>query len=54
MEVPRLADYDKTMAKLVSKGPGKEMSTTMGYVRLLGDLLRDKQIGKYIVPILSR
>ena len=51
MEVPRLADYEKTMAKLVSKGPGKEMSTTMGYVRLLGDLLRDKQIGKYIVPI---
>ena len=51
MEVPRLADYDKTMAKLVSKGPGKEMSTTMGFVRLLGDLLRDKKIGKYIVPI---
>jgi pyruvate dehydrogenase E1 component len=51
IEVPRLADYEKTMAKLVSKGPGKEMSTTMGYVRLLGDLLRDKKIGKYIVPI---
>jgi len=51
MKVPRLADYDKTMAKLVSKGPGKEMSTTMGFVRLLGDLLRDKQIGKQIVPI---
>lgn len=51
MEVPRLADYAKTMEKLVSKGPGKEMSTTMGYVRLLTDLLRDKQIGKYIVPI---
>ena len=50
-EVPRLADYEKTMAKLVSKGPGKEMSTTMGFVRLLGDLLRDKKIGKYIVPI---
>ncbi len=51
MEVPRLADYEKTMAKLVSKGPGKEMSTTMGYVRLLGDLLRDKKIGRNIVPI---
>jgi pyruvate dehydrogenase E1 component len=51
MTVPRLADYDKTMAKLVSKGPGKEMSTTMGFVRLLGDLLRDKKIGKHIVPI---
>ena len=51
MKVPRLADYEKTMAKLVSKGPGKDMSTTMGFVRLLSDLLRDKQIGKYIVPI---
>ncbi len=51
MKVPRLTDYEKTMAKLVSKGPGKEMSTTMGFVRLLGDLLRDKQIGKNIVPI---
>ena len=51
MEVPRLADYDKTMAKLVSKGTGKEMSTTMGFVRLLSDLLRDKKIGKHIVPI---
>lgn len=50
-EVPRLADYEKTLAKLVSSSPGKEMSTTMGFVRLLGDLLRDKKIGKYIVPI---
>jgi pyruvate dehydrogenase E1 component len=51
MEVPRIADYAKSLEKLVSKGPGKEMSTTMGYVRLLGDLLRDKKIGKNIVPI---
>jgi pyruvate dehydrogenase E1 component len=51
MPVPKLAEYDKTMAKLVSRGPGKEMSTTMGFVRLLGDLLRDKRIGKNIVPI---
>jgi pyruvate dehydrogenase E1 component len=51
MQVPRLADYEKTVAKLVSKGPGKDMSTTMGFVRLLSDILRDKQIGKQIVPI---
>ncbi len=51
MPVPRIEEYEKTMAKLVSKGPGKEMSTTMGFVRLLGDLLRDKKIGKHIVPI---
>jgi pyruvate dehydrogenase E1 component len=51
LKVPRLSDYEKTMAKLVSKGPGKDMSTTMGYVRLLSDLLRDREIGKHIVPI---
>ncbi|WP_428307155.1 pyruvate dehydrogenase (acetyl-transferring), homodimeric type [Lacipirellula sp.] len=51
LEVPRLADYAKSLDKLVSKGPGKEMSTTMGFVRLLTDLLRDKKIGKAIVPI---
>ena len=51
LEVPSLADYSKTLDKLVSKGPGKEMSTTMGFVRLLGDLLRDKKIGQRIVPI---
>ena len=51
MKVPRLAEYEKSMAKLVSRGEGKEMSTTMGFVRLLSDLLRDKQIGKHIVPI---
>ncbi|NOY42334.1 MAG: pyruvate dehydrogenase (acetyl-transferring), homodimeric type [Planctomycetes bacterium] len=50
-KMPTLADYEKSMAKLVSKGPGKEMSTTMGFVRLLGDMLRDKAIGKNIVPI---
>ncbi|TWT46698.1 pyruvate dehydrogenase (acetyl-transferring), homodimeric type [Botrimarina hoheduenensis] len=51
LEVPTLAEYGKTLEKLVSKGPGKEMSTTMGFVRLLTDLLRDKKIGKHIVPI---
>ena len=51
MEVPALADYQKSLGKLVSAGPGKEMSTTMGFVRLLTDMLRDKKIGKHIVPI---
>ncbi|MEM8864774.1 MAG: pyruvate dehydrogenase (acetyl-transferring), homodimeric type [Planctomycetota bacterium] len=51
LEVPTLEDYAKTLDKLVSKGPGKEQSTTMGFVRLLTDLLRDKKIGKQIVPI---
>ncbi|MDC0936793.1 pyruvate dehydrogenase (acetyl-transferring), homodimeric type, partial [Pirellulales bacterium] len=51
MEVPRLTEYQKSLDKLVSAGPDKAMSTTMGFVRLLGDLLRDKKIGKHIVPI---
>jgi pyruvate dehydrogenase E1 component len=50
-EVPKIADYAKSLDKLVSKGPGKEMSTAMGFVRLLTDLLRDKKIGKQLVPI---
>jgi len=52
MEVPRMADYAKTVeGKLVSKDDKNPMSTTMGFVRLLTDLLRDKKIGKHIVPI---
>ena len=51
LEVPTLSEYSKTLDKLISKGEGKEMSTTMGFVRLLSDLLRDKKIGKQIVPI---
>jgi len=52
MEVPKLEDYRKTIDnKLVSRGEGKEIATTMCFVRLLTDLLRDKKIGKHIVPI---
>ena len=47
LTVPKLPDYAKTLDKKLQG----EMSTTNGFVRLLGDLLRDKQIGKYIVPI---
>ncbi len=48
IQVPTLGDYADKIAK---KTVGKEISTTMGFVRLLEDLLRDKEIGKYIVPI---
>ncbi len=47
MDVPSLQDYERTLKKI----SGSELSTTMGFVRLLGDLLRDKQIGEFIVPI---
>jgi pyruvate dehydrogenase E1 component len=46
-QMPRLADYGKSLDKI----SGRELSTTSSFVRLLGDLLRDKKIGKQIVPI---
>jgi len=47
LEVPELSVFEPLL-----KGSGdKEMSTTMGYVRLLTLLCRDKKIGKNIVPI---
>lgn len=47
-EVPTLKDY-ATFTKATSEG--KPLSTTMGFVRLLGRLCKDKKIGKNIVPI---
>ncbi len=47
LKMPSLDQYRDTL-----KGSGtREMSTTMGFVRLFTKLLRDKQIGKHIVPI---
>ena len=37
----------------VKKGSGKQqIATTMGFVRLLKDLMRDKEFGKRVVPII--
>ena len=36
-----------------SQADGKEMSTTMAFVRLLGNLLKDKALGPRIVPIVA-
>ena len=38
-------------AEFFAGSEGREVSTTMAFVRLLARLLRDKQIGRYIVPI---
>jgi pyruvate dehydrogenase E1 component len=46
-EVPTLAEY----SAFVKDSGGKPMSTTMGFVRLLSRLCKDKKIGKQIVPI---
>lgn len=47
IEVPRIDAYEEFLAG----SGGKEMSTTMGFVRLLSKLCRDKKVGKHIVPI---
>lgn len=46
-DVPSLEDY----AAFTKDSGGKEISTTMGFVRLLSRLCKDKKIGKYVVPI---
>jgi pyruvate dehydrogenase E1 component len=48
IEVPRYDDYRKLIDRDSER---KEMSTTMGFVRLLSKLLEDPKIGKNIVPI---
>jgi pyruvate dehydrogenase E1 component len=48
LKVPSLEDLDE----FTKDSAGKEVSTTMAYVRLFGQLLRDKEIGKLIVPII--
>ena len=45
---PGLEAFD---AQLKGTGAGREVSTTMAFVRILTALLRDKNIGKAIVPI---
>ena len=47
--VPALDQY----AAFALQADGKEMSTTMAFVRLLGNLLKDRQLGPRIVPIVA-
>jgi pyruvate dehydrogenase E1 component len=47
LETPKLADY----LGFIEKSAGREVSTTTGAVTLMASLLKDKQVGKYIVPI---
>ncbi|MBC7802932.1 MAG: pyruvate dehydrogenase (acetyl-transferring), homodimeric type, partial [Candidatus Parcubacteria bacterium] len=46
--VPPLSSFD---AVLKGSGEGREISTTMAFVRILTALVRDKELGKRIVPI---
>ena len=49
VEPPPLASY----AAFALDANGKEMSTTMAFVRLLGALLKDKALGPRVVPIVA-
>jgi pyruvate dehydrogenase E1 component len=49
LPVPELSSY----ANFAIEAGGKEMSTTMAFVRLLGNLLKDAQLGPRIVPIVA-
>ncbi len=48
LDIPALADFKPLLA---GTGEGHESSTTMAFVRMLGILVKDKNIGKRIVPI---
>jgi len=50
LAVPPLAAFD---AQLKASGEGREFSTTMAFVRMLGTLSRDKQLGRHVVPIVA-
>ena len=47
-QVPALGAFDQL---LKGSGVGREISTTMAFVRALTALVRDKSIGRHIVPI---
>src|SRR5256714_3580472 len=43
---------DKAFAEFLQGSKNQAVSTTMGFARLLRNLLRDEKIGKYVVPII--
>ena len=47
LPAPPLATFDR----LLQSSGEREISTTMAFVQMLGTLVRDKAIGKFIVPI---
>ena len=49
VNIPALPAY----ASFALKADGKEMSTTMAFVRMLGGLLKDAELGPKIVPIVA-
>ena len=49
LNIPDIATY----AGFAIKAEDKEMSTTMAFVRMLGNLLKDKELGPRVVPIVA-
>jgi pyruvate dehydrogenase E1 component len=50
LEIPPLSAFD---SMLKASSDGREFSTTMAFVRMLGTLVKDKSIGKHVVPIVA-
>ncbi|EPC03006.1 pyruvate dehydrogenase [Litchfieldella anticariensis FP35 = DSM 16096] len=50
LEIPDLDD--KTFASQTGGSKGREISTTMAFVRVLNGLVKDKKIGSRVVPII--
>ncbi len=48
--MPPLAAFD---VQLKASGEGREFSTTMAFVRMLGTLVKDKKLGRHVVPIVA-
>jgi pyruvate dehydrogenase E1 component len=49
LEVPQLSQF----AKILEGSNAREQSTTMAFVQMLGQLLRDELLGRRIVPIVA-
>lgn len=49
LHVPDIASH----AQFALDAGGKEMSTTMALVRIMGNLLKDGELGKHVVPIVA-
>ncbi|MDH5480804.1 MAG: pyruvate dehydrogenase (acetyl-transferring), homodimeric type, partial [Nitrosomonas sp.] len=50
LAVPPLSAFESV---LKASGEGRESSTTMAFVRILNILVKDKQIGRHVVPIVA-
>lgn len=48
LKVPSLEAFN---ALLKASGEGRELSTTMALVRIMNTLLKDKEVGRHVVPI---